>query len=87
MATKLTAKNATRADWINAIKPFDRMTCEFCLSMHADGFCGLEEHKKVTMAARKAGITGATNIRKLFPVFVRLRKRFVKFYPKETSNA
>jgi hypothetical protein len=87
---KLTATNATFENWVNSREPFDSMTCSVCLSQHADGLCDLKEHAEVTSAAKKWRLNinlTDKGIKKNLPVFVRLRKRFAKFYPKDTSNA
>jgi hypothetical protein len=79
---RLTANNVTTSDWLNAFKPFDRMTCNYCIGQHGAGCCPLKEHAEISKAAQKVGILGSGNLRKLFPAYIRLRKRFAKFYPK-----
>jgi len=88
--TKLTKKNVNREDWYKAIKPFDMMTCNNCLSLHSTNLltgCENTDHRVVTDTVDKAGLLTpcaypSGGLQKAFPIFVKLRKRFARFYPK-----
>lgn len=87
---KLTKNNVTNQDWYEGIKPFDMMTCRDCLSLHRSFLtvCRDPEHQIVKDAVDKLNLTTPSgyasfnDFQKQFPVFVKLRKRFAKFYTK-----
>jgi hypothetical protein len=87
--TKITKNNVTKSDWLDGVKPFDMMTCGECLSLHRPSLseCKDPGHQIVKHAVEKAGLLTPSayalgGLQKHFSVFVKLRKRFTKFYPK-----
>lgn len=91
--SKLTAKTVTWSDWSQGTRPFDNMNCGDCMTMHRRP-CGNPAHDVVTKSVRKElGLLANLQypddrnawVKKYFPKFLALRKKFAKFYPKEAK--